>query len=78
MVYHTIFIKTFFVFCLFNLTLLLLTKDPAMEGNPGPVGHKKITYTSDKEKKLFQCLNLLIMTLPIFQLINNLWLTVKK
>ena len=56
MVYHTIFIKTFIVFCLFNLTLLLLTKDPAIEWNPGPGDYKKVTYTSDKEKKLFQCL----------------------
>ena len=49
MVYHTIFIKIFTVFCLFNLTSLLLTKDPAIEWNPGPGDYKKVAYTSDKE-----------------------------
>ena len=55
-VYHKIFIKVFSVLCLFNLTLLLLTKDPAIEWNLGPGNYQKIIFTSDQEKKLFQCL----------------------
>ena len=56
MVYCTAFIKVFTVLCLFNLTSLLLAKDPALECNPGPGNYQKITFTSEQEKKLFQCL----------------------
>ena len=43
MMYHMVFIKSVIIFCLFNLTLLL-TKDPAIEWNPGPGNYKKIIY----------------------------------
>ena len=55
-VYHTIFVKVFIVLCLFNLISLLLTKDPAIGWNLQPGNYQKITFTSDQEKKLFQCL----------------------
>ena len=49
MVYHTAFTKVFIVLYLFNLTLSLLTKDPATERNLGPGNYQKSTFTSDQD-----------------------------
>ena len=75
-----VFIKSVIIFCLFNLTLLL-TKDPAIEWNPGPGNYKKIIYIyihQIKRKSYSSVKDLLIMTLPIFQVIDKLWLPVKS
>ena len=53
MVYHTIFIQVFIVLCLFNLTSLLLTKDPAIEWNPGPETIRKLHLHQIKRKSYF-------------------------
>ena len=49
MVYHTAFTKVFIVLYLFNLTLSLLTEDPATERNLGPGNCQKSTFTSDQD-----------------------------
>lgn len=68
-VLHTVFIKVFIVFCLFNVILLLVTKDPS-------TWKLSENFTTDQEKKLFQCSRSINNSIALFQ--SNLWLTVKS
>ena len=68
-VHHTVFIKVFIVFCLFNVILLLVTKDPR-------TWKLSENFATDQEKKLFQCSRSINNSIALFQV--NLWLTLKS